>query len=84
MSNEGEGRVLLVDGGGSLRRALVDADTASLAIENDWEGIVVYGAVREVDDLEEIDVGIQAMGSIPVGAPESGVGERESQLILLV
>ncbi|WP_456296329.1 ribonuclease E activity regulator RraA [Vibrio sp. AK197] len=75
LEQDGEGRVLLIDGGGSLRRALVDAEIASIAEENDWEGIVVYGCVREVDELEDMNIGIQALASIPVGATAQGVGD---------
>ncbi|MDP5255795.1 MULTISPECIES: ribonuclease E activity regulator RraA [unclassified Vibrio] len=77
LEQDGEGQVLLVDGGGSLRRALIDSELASLAEENGWEGIVVYGCVREVDILEELSVGIQALASIPVGAPSQGVGDLD-------
>lgn len=75
LQEEGTGRVLLIDGGGSLRRALIDAELAILAEENSWEGIVVYGSVREVDDLEERQVGIQALAAIPVGATQNNIGE---------
>ncbi|WP_428773293.1 ribonuclease E activity regulator RraA [Vibrio sp.] len=75
LEQDGIGRVLLIDGGGSLRRALIDAELATLAEENEWEGIVVYGSVREVDELEEMNIGIQAMASIPVGATQQGAGE---------
>ena len=68
LEQNGRGRVLVVDGGGSVRRALVDAELARLAVQNEWEGLVIYGAVRQVDDLEELDIGIQAMAAIPVGA----------------
>lgn len=68
VQEDGEGKVLLIDGGGSMRRALIDEAIANAAIENNWEGIVVYGYIRDVDALEELDIGIQAMGSIPVGA----------------
>lgn len=77
LQQEGEGKVLLVDGGGSLRRALIDAVTAELAVTNNWEGIIVYGSVRDVDALEELDIGIQAMASIPVGADTAAVGETD-------
>lgn len=50
LEQNGRGRVLLVDGGGSVRRALVDAELARLATQNEWEGLVIYGAVRQVDD----------------------------------
>ncbi|MCG6269135.1 ribonuclease E activity regulator RraA [Vibrio furnissii] len=75
LEQDGLGRVLLIDGGGSLRRALVDAELAAIAEENEWEGIVVYGCVREVDELEDMSIGIQALASIPVGAPAQGIGE---------
>ncbi|EGQ9186847.1 ribonuclease E activity regulator RraA [Vibrio cholerae] len=75
LEQDGLGRILLIDGGGSLRRALIDAELAALAEENEWEGIVVYGSVREVDELEEMSIGIQAIASIPVGATSQGIGE---------
>jgi regulator of ribonuclease activity A len=75
LQEDGEGKVLLVDGGGSLRRALVDAAVAELAVTNNWEGIIVYGSVREVDALEDMDIGIQAIASIPVGADANATGE---------
>ncbi|ENM5873668.1 ribonuclease E activity regulator RraA [Vibrio mimicus] len=75
LEQDGLGRILLIDGGGSLRRALIDAELAALAEENEWEGIVVYGSIREVDELEEMSIGIQAIASIPVGATSQGVGE---------
>ncbi|WP_419239465.1 ribonuclease E activity regulator RraA [Photobacterium leiognathi] len=75
LEQPGAGRVLLVDGGGSLRRALIDIDLAHLAQENEWEGLIVYGCVRHVDELDELDLGIQALASIPVGADQRDIGE---------
>jgi regulator of ribonuclease activity A len=77
LEQEGLGRILLIDGGGSLRRALVDAEIATIAEENEWEGIVVFGSVREIDDLEEMNIGIQAIASIPVGAVSQSIGESD-------
>ncbi|WP_341502270.1 ribonuclease E activity regulator RraA [Gallaecimonas sp. GXIMD4217] len=77
LEEDGKGRVLLVDGGGSLRRALVDGELAELAASNNWEGLVIYGCVREVDALEELDIGIQALASFPVGAEGEGIGEAD-------
>ncbi|MCY9845801.1 ribonuclease E activity regulator RraA [Vibrio caribbeanicus] len=77
LEQDGIGRVLLIDGGGSLRRALVDAEMAALAEENEWEGVVVYGCVREVDELEEMNIGIQAIASIPAGSPTTGTGDTD-------
>ncbi|MDU8923654.1 ribonuclease E activity regulator RraA [Pasteurellaceae bacterium LIM206] len=77
LEENGEGRVLLVDGGGAVRRALIDADLAQLAYDNGWEGIIVYGAVRQLSQLETIDIGIQALAPIPVGADEDNQGESD-------
>ena len=75
LEEEGQGRVLLIDGGGAVRRALIDAELAQLAADNGWEGIIVYGAVRQIDQLENIDIGIQALAPIPVSADEQTSGE---------
>lgn len=77
LSGDGKGKVLLVDGGGSTRRALIDLNTAQLALENEWEGIICYGSVRDVDALEEVDLGVHAIASIPVGAESEQIGEAD-------
>lgn len=77
LSQDGEGKVLVIDGGGSTRRALIDIDIAELAVANNWEGIVCYGSVRDVDLIEELDLGIQSLVSIPVGASTTEVGESD-------
>ncbi|MFU2090447.1 ribonuclease E activity regulator RraA [Avibacterium avium] len=74
LEENGEGRVLLVDGG-AVRQALIDADLAQLALDNGWEGIIVYGAVRQIQQLENLDIGIQALAPIPVGASDDTQGE---------
>ena len=71
----GTGKVLLIDGGGSSRRALFDASSAQVAIDNDWEGVVIYGSVREVDSLAELDIGVLAVAAIPVNAECESIGE---------
>ncbi|MBG5892595.1 ribonuclease E activity regulator RraA [Providencia hangzhouensis] len=77
LEEDGTGRILLVDGGGSVRKALIDAEIARLAVDNHWEGIVVYGAVRQVDTLMELDLGIQAIAAMPAGCPDEGIGESD-------
>ncbi|MGO1246666.1 MAG: ribonuclease E activity regulator RraA [Oceanisphaera sp.] len=77
VKEDGAGRVLLIDGGGSLRRALIDATIAETAADNGWEGIICYGSVREVDALEDINIGIQALASIPVGSDDTNIGEYQ-------
>ncbi|OOF50054.1 ribonuclease E activity regulator RraA [Rodentibacter genomosp. 1] len=75
LEENGEGRVLVIDGGGAVRRGLVDAELAQLAADNGWEGIIVYGAVRQIQQLENIDIGIHALAPIPVSADENQTGE---------
>ena len=77
LEDNGAGKVLLIDGGGSLRRALVNAHIAELAVENNWEGIVINGCVREIDTLEELDIGVQAITAMPVGADDNDIGETD-------
>ncbi|MGQ0286394.1 ribonuclease E activity regulator RraA [Pasteurellaceae bacterium 22721_9_1] len=77
LEEDGTGRVLVVDGGGAVRRALIDADLAQLAANNGWEGIIVYGAIRQLSGLENIDIGIQALAPIPVGADNQTHGESD-------
>ena len=75
LAQPGAGKVLLIDGGGSSRRALFDASSAQIAIDNDWEGVVIYGSVREVDSLAELDNGVLAVAAIPVNAECESIGE---------
>lgn len=74
---DGTGKVMVIDGGGSTRRALINIKIAELAAKNNWEGIVCFGSVRDVDALEDIDIGIQGLLSIPVGASTSNLGESD-------
>ena len=77
LEENGEGRVLVIDGGGAVRRGLIDVELAQLAVDNGWEGIIVYGAVRQIQQLENLDIGIHALAPIPVSADESGAGESD-------
>jgi regulator of ribonuclease activity A len=76
-STNGEGKVMVIDGGGSTRRALLNNFIAEVAAENGWEGIVCYGSVCNVDALEDIDIGIQSLVPIPVGASNDDAGESD-------
>ncbi len=77
VETDGEGKVLVIDGGGSTRRALIDSYIAQAAAKNGWEGIICYGSVRDVDALEDADIGIQGLVSIPVGATDNEHGESD-------
>jgi regulator of ribonuclease activity A len=61
----GEGRVLVVDGGGSLRCALLGGNLAVLAGQNGWAGVVVHGAVRDVDEIDAQPIGVRALAAHP-------------------
>ena len=73
----GNGAVLVVDGGGSRRCALVGDNLAALASANGWAGILVYGCVRDVDALIAIDLGVQALASHPLRSIKRGEGQRD-------
>ncbi|MEW6981039.1 ribonuclease E activity regulator RraA [Colwelliaceae bacterium 6471] len=77
VESDGEGKVLVIDGGGSTRRALIDIYIAETAAKNGWEGIICYGSVRDVDALEDVEMGIQGLLSIPVGATDKETGETD-------
>jgi len=73
----GEGRVIVVDGGGSLRRALLGDMLAEQASENGWAGLVINGAIRDVDEIGATNLGVQALGTTPLKTEKLGVGQRD-------
>lgn len=72
----GNGNVLVIDGGGSLRRALVGGQLALLAQDNGWSGIVVDGCVRDSDEINACDIGVRALAAHPRKSSKRGAGER--------
>ncbi len=75
LGEAGEARVLVVDGGGSVRVALLGEMVASLAVENGWAGVVLNACVRDAAALRELDVGIKALGTNPRPSGKTGAGE---------
>ncbi len=75
LETPGEGSVLVVDGGGSLRCALVGGNLGVLAQKNGWAGIVVHGCVRDSVELNQCDIGIRALATHPRRSIRKGVGE---------
>lgn len=71
----GQGKVMVVDGGGSVRKALLGDLIAETAFKNGWEGLIIYGAVRDVDAIESLDLGVMAIASIPLRTERKGLGE---------
>jgi regulator of ribonuclease activity A len=74
-SQPGDGRVLVIDGGGSLRCALLGDSIAALARGNGWAGVVVNGCVRDTVALDELGLGVKALGSNPRPSRKGGAGE---------
>ena len=73
----GEGRVLVVDGGGSLRCALFGDMMAELARDNGWAGLLIYGCVRDAVELGEVAIGVKALNTHPCRSEKRGVGELD-------
>jgi regulator of ribonuclease activity A len=76
LATPGEGRVLVVDGGGSLASALMGDLIASAAVANSWSGVIINGAVRDVAALRTLDLGIKALGSNPRKSAKAAAGDR--------
>jgi regulator of ribonuclease activity A len=82
LETPGNGRVLVVDGGGSLRCALVGGNLGILAEQNGWAGIIVNGCVRDSVELNGCDVGIRALALHPQRSVRKGIGERDLQVTI--
>jgi regulator of ribonuclease activity A len=78
VAEPGHGRVLVVDGGGSLRVALVGDVVAGLARDNGWAGLLVHGAVRDVASLAGLALGVKALGTTPRPSDKTGAGEIDA------
>jgi len=65
-----------MDGGGSLRRALVGDQLAAIALSNKWQGIVVHGAVRDAEALANLPLGVFALGLCPMRPANAGAGDQ--------
>ncbi|KAK8590176.1 hypothetical protein V6N12_024558 [Hibiscus sabdariffa] len=76
LEEKGNGRVLVVDGGGSLRCAILGGNPVVQAQNNGWAGIVVNGCVRDVDEINGCDIGVRALHSHPMKANKKGMGEK--------
>lgn len=76
LASPGEGRVLVIDGGGSRRCALVGDQLGALAEKNDWSGIVVWGCIRDSAAINRQSIGVRALDTHPKKSIKKGVGER--------
>jgi len=77
LEEDGEGRVLIVDGGGSIRCALVGDNLAEMGLKNGWQGIVVNGCIRDSAMIAGLDIGIKALGTNPKKSVKKGAGDRD-------
>lgn len=77
VDSPGEGRVLVVDGGASLRRALLGGNLGAAAARNGWAGVVIDGCVRDVAELAACDTGIRALAAMPLPTEKRGEGQRD-------
>jgi len=82
LGTPGEGAVLVVDGQGSLRTALMGDMIAESAVANGWSGVIINGAVRDREALARLPLGIKALGSNPKKSAKTGVGEVDVQLVI--
>lgn len=73
----GEGHVLVVDGGGSRRRALFGDKLGSAAVKNGWAGVIIYGCIRDSGELGQMNLGLRALGTMPLRSDKRGEGERD-------
>lgn len=77
LGREGRDRVLVVDGGGSLRCALVGDQLAAMGHRNGWAGIVVWGCIRDSQAISEMPIGIRALGTHPLRSVKQGAGHAD-------
>ncbi|KAF5200926.1 Regulator of ribonuclease activity a [Thalictrum thalictroides] len=82
LETKGEGRVLVIDGGGSMRCALLGGNLTQLAHTNGWAGIVVNGCIRDVDEINACDIGVRALASHPVKPNKNRVGELHTPIYI--
>jgi regulator of ribonuclease activity A len=77
VESPGQGHVLVVDGGGSRRRALLGDKLGLAAVTNGWAGVIIHGCIRDSAELGRMDLGIRALGTMPLRSEKRGEGERD-------
>ncbi len=82
LETPGNGCVLVIDGGASLRSALVGGQLALLAQDNGWAGIVVDGCVRDTDEINACAIGVRALAAHPKKSAKKGTGERGMHVVI--
>jgi len=74
-NKDGIGKVMVVDGGGSRRRALLGDQVGQNCVKTGWEGLVIYGSIRDVDEIAELNLGVQALGPSPMKTMKRNEGQ---------
>jgi regulator of ribonuclease activity A len=74
LAQPGKGRVLVIDGGGSCRCALLGDNLAQLAIDNQWNGLLIYGAIRDSKVINQMAIAVKALGTCPIKSIKRNVG----------
>ncbi len=77
VESAGMGRVLVVDGGGSLRRALLGGNLGAAAARNGWAGVLIDGCVRDLAELAQCSTGIRALAAMPLPTEKRNEGQRD-------
>lgn len=80
VARPGHGRVMVIDGGGSVRRALLGDQLAIKAVDSGWAGFIIHGAVRDVATLNTLALGVKALAACPVKTEKLGVGTEGAVL----
>lgn len=78
----GRGRVLVVDGGGSLRKALLGDQIAAAGAKNGWSGIIINGVIRDAEIIGDIELGVKALGTIPLKTQKRDLGDIDVPICL--
>ena len=75
LATPGTGKVLVVDGGGLIRRALMGDQVAETAVNNGWEGVVIHGAIRDAATISGMDLGVKAVATCPIKTEKRDLGD---------
>jgi len=82
INQPGLGKVLVVDGGGSMAKALMGDMVAEAAINNEWSGVVIAGCIRDVQVIDELAIGVKALGTHPMKTQKRGEGQVDVAITL--
>jgi regulator of ribonuclease activity A len=77
VAEPGQGRVLVVDAGGSMRRAVLGDLLAKKAVDNGWQGFVIFGCIRDSAAIGAMPIGVKALGTHPLKTDKRGEGQRD-------